>query len=229
MKKAVIFLLLLVIAGCSKHHSSDDVIQNLQPGKATLQQPLQNAICTSGTIISDSRSGIAFNWTAGANNNSYQLVITNLLTHTDSTVNTSFTQITVPLTRNTPYSWHIVSQTSGTTTTAQSDTWKFYNPGPGIATNAPYPAELLTPTYGQQLSSGTTAVNLTWQNSTASSGLSYDVYFGTTSTPALFKAGLSATQINVAVQSGKSYFWQIVCKDNNGNGSYSGVSQFSLP
>ncbi|WP_448698141.1 hypothetical protein ACFGVR_15070 [Mucilaginibacter sp. AW1-3] len=230
MKKITACCLMLLLAGCSKHHSDDGSSQPAVPGKVTLEQPVQNAICTSGTIISDTRSSITFSWDAAANASNYQLVITNLLTHTDTLVNAPQTQATVPLTRSTPYSWHVISQSASSSSTAQSDTWKFYNAGPGTAASAPFPAELAAPAYGQQLPAGTTTVSLTWQNSSSSTSLTYDIYFGTSSSPPVYKSGINTLSLsNVPVQSAKTYYWQVVTKDSNGNSSYSGISQFNLP
>src|ERR1700749_1430641 len=88
----------------------------LAPTKALLTAPAQNAVCTTGAVISDSQSSIIFTWNAADNTDSYDLVVKNLLTSATTTQHTSSTQLTVPLARNTPYSWYIVSKSTKSST-----------------------------------------------------------------------------------------------------------------
>ncbi|MBS1524449.1 MAG: membrane lipoprotein lipid attachment site-containing protein [Bacteroidetes bacterium] len=238
MKRSIfIFLSMAILSGCGKH-SSDNPNPGGSggnnpppaPSAATLSAPAQNSACNSGTIVSTTQSSITFTWNASANTTKYELNIKNLLDNSLITDTTSQTQLTVSLLRGTPYSWYVVSKSSKTTTTAQSDIWKFYNAGPGITTYVPFPAEFISPTFGQQLPSSTTSVNLTWHGSSVTNeSLTFDVYFGTSNTFSSAKdSGTTDSVYNVKVQSGTTYYWKIVSKDVNGNSSDSGVSQFSV-
>jgi hypothetical protein len=232
MKKGIfVILLLLTLAacGCKKSNSTANLIFIPLPGSATLSAPAQNEVCATGTIISATQSSITFSWNASANTESYDLVLKNLLTSTTATQNTTATQLTLTLLRNTPYSWYIVSKSSKTTAIAQSDLWKFYNSGPGVVTYAPFPADITSPTYGQGVSTAT--VDLKWTGSVVSPDViaGYDVYFGTGSSPALLKSAITDSFVNaVNVTSGTTYYWKVITKDVNGNTSDSGVYQFSV-
>jgi hypothetical protein len=220
--------ILLMLASCSKTPAPVAVPS---PVATTLVSPAQTSVCTTGIVISATQSAVQFNWNASANTDTYNLVIKNLLTSTYTVQNTASTQYTAILSRNTPYSWFVSSKSSKTTDTAKSDVWKFYNSGPAVISYAPFPADLKTPTFGQVVSTTTGTVNLTWVGSSVSAGtiVNYDVYFGTTLTPALYKATVTDQFLNsVPVASGSTYYWKVITRDNAGNTSDSGVFLFSV-
>jgi len=224
----LIALLVAIISGCGGGKKNEPKPPS-PPTKAVLTAPAQNGICVTGTVISGTQSSVTFMWNAANNTDVYEVVIKNLLTSTTTSQSTNKTQLAVTLLRNTPYSWYVVSISGQLKTTAQSDTWKFYNSGPGVAVYAPYPAEITAPIYGQQVNAGT--VSLTWTGSTVENAAitGYDIYFGTTNTPALFKSNITGSFVNgVAVTSGNTYYWRVVTKDENGNSSDSGLYQFSV-
>ena len=201
------------------------------PAKAVLVFPAQNAVCTTGTVISASQSSITFTWNAADNTNSYDLNLKNLLTSATTTQNTANTKLTITLARNTPYSWSITSRSSKTSNTVQSDTWKFYNSGPGVVTYAPFPAEITSPTFGEKVTAVAGKVDLSWTGSAVdnSSIANYDVYFGTTATPAVFKNAITDSFVNnVNVTSGTTYYWKVITRDVDGNTSDSGLFQFTV-
>jgi hypothetical protein len=200
------------------------------PTQASLVSPAQNAVCTTGTIVSDTTSTISFSWDASSNTSSYQLSIQNLVTNAVVTQTTSATQVSVTLLRNTPYAWFVVSSSTKTTTTAQSTTWKFYNAGAGVVSYAPFPADIVSPTYGQDVTPSAGAISLTWKGSdvSANSIANYDVYFGTTKTPPLLQGKITATTIsNVTVAPNTTYYWEVITRDDLGNTSSSGIYQFT--
>jgi hypothetical protein len=228
MRNWILFIaLILVLQGCKKNNPSPAV----SPAKAVLAAPSQNAVCTTGTIISATQSSIVFTWDASANTTSYDLVLKNLLTSATTTQNTTANQLTVTLARNTPYSWYIVSKSTKTATTAQSDTWKFYNAGPGVITYAPFPAEIISPTFGQSVTASSGTINLTWKGSSVNPGTitSYDVYFGPTNNPPMVNNAITDSFVNgVAVTSKTTYYWKVITWDMDGNSSDSGLYQFTV-
>ena len=113
---------IIILQGCGGGKKNNP---SPSPKKAVLTSPAQNAICTTGTIISNTESSILFTWNASPNTNSYDLVLKNLLTSASTTQNTTSTQLTVTLARNTPYLWYIVSKSTLNGATAESDKWKF--------------------------------------------------------------------------------------------------------
>jgi len=227
MKKVIaIMMFALVFWGCSGK-KDDPTPVTPSPAAAVLDIPAQNSVCTTGTIVNATQSTVSFTWKAAANTDSYDLIITNLLTGTSTTQNFAVTQASVTLLRNTPYSWYVTSKANATAVTTRSDTWKFYNSGPGTVTYAPFPAAITSPTFGQAITG--TSVNLTWTGSsvTTTTTLTYDVYFGNTVTPALLKSGLTDMFLNnVSIVAGNTYYWKIITKDTQGNSSDSGIYQF---
>ncbi|PTR01538.1 hypothetical protein C8P68_101772 [Mucilaginibacter yixingensis] len=229
MRKLLICMLAtLLFAACS---SKKDDTQNVAalappPEKSNLLLPIANSVCTTGTVISTTQSSIAFSWTAATNAESYDIVIKNLITNTTAQQTTVSPQVQITLDRNAPYSWYVVSKSSKTTTTAQSDVFKFYSAGLGIVYYAPFPADAVSPEYGVTVSGQTT--NLIWKGtSTDNNIVGYDVYFGTIASPPLFKSNVTDVFLNnIPLSTGTLYYWRIVTKDANGNTSSSDTFQF---
>lgn len=222
-KLFVIPLLFVCMACGGKKHNPAPA-----PGQAVLISPAKDALCTTGAVLSPTQSSVSFTWNASANTDSYNLIVKNLITSATITQSTTATQIAITLDRNTPYSWSVLSKSSKSDLTALSDIWKFYNAGPGVITYAPYPAELSSPAFGQKVNTAT--VNLTWIGSAINNTTiaNYDVYFGTTETPALLKNAVTDSFVNgVNVNSGTTYYWKVITRDINGNTSDSGLSEFS--
>jgi hypothetical protein len=72
-------------------------------------------------------------------------------------------------------------------------------------------------------------VDLKW-SSTNKSGdaVKADVYFGTSATPALFKAGNTSETLTVTVAKGMTYYWKVVMTDANGITTDGPVWSFSV-
>lgn len=222
--------MILILQGCGGSKKNNPS-PSLSPAKVVLTAPSQDAICNTGTIISATESSVLFTWDASANTNSYDLVLKNLLTTATTTQSTTSNQLTLTLARNTPYSWYVVSKSTQTTTTTQSDTWKFYNAGPGVITYAPFPAEITSPSFGQNVTASSGTIDLTWKGGAVNPGTitSYDVYFGTTNNPPILKSSATDSFINgVAVTSKTTYYWKVITWDMDGNNSDSGLYQFTV-
>jgi len=227
MRNRIFLFALIVILEACGGKKPNTVTPAQTPSKAVLAAPAQNGVCITGTVVSNTQSSVTFIWNASDNTDSYDVTVKNLLTNTATTQNTTQTQLTVTLTRGTPYSWYVVSKSSKVSTTTQSDTWKFYNSGQGVVTYAPFPADITAPTFGQVVSTAT--VNLTWTGSSVSNNIAnYDVYFGTTNTPPLLKSAITDNFVNnVSLTSKTTYYWKVVTRDANGNTSDSELFQFS--
>ena len=241
MKKIFVIVSgILIMTGCGKTNSGGGTgptnpggpnTQQPAPTKATPSFPDQNGLCITGTDISDSLSTVTFTWSAGDHTDSYDLYVKNLNTSVSSVQSTSQLQLAVNLKKNTPFSWYVVSKSGKTTVTAQSDTWKFYNAGQGIVSYAPFPADIISPAFGGNISAAAGTVDLQWQGSSVIAGTiaSYDIYLGTTKTPALLKSAVSDNFLkNVTVTANSTYYWKIITRDISGNTSESVVSYFSV-
>jgi hypothetical protein len=156
------------------------------------------------------------------------VVVKNLISAESVTYTTTATELPIPLNLNTPYSWYVISGRDGTSNTAQSDTWKLYNAGPGATSHIPFPAEAVSPQRGEHLT-GTT-VNLQWSGSDLDGDIdSYEVYFGTDTNPSTLIATTATTNVNdVPVTAGTVYYWSVVTYDAAGNSATSEVFQFKI-
>jgi len=217
--------LLLIIASCTKNNTAPP-----DPVAVILTFPAQSSACTTGTVISATQSTIGFTWNSAANADSYEIDIKNLLTGTVTTQTVTTNQYQATLLRDTPYSWYIVSKSNAVTTTAKSEVWKFYNAGLGTVSHLPFPADVMTPAYGQNVTATGGTINLSWTGSDPDNDIAgYDVYFGTNTTPVLSKSNVTSMFVNsVAVTSGTTYYWKVITKDNQGNTSDSGIFQFKV-
>lgn len=225
MNSCATLILTLLMAGCSKHNTPKPA-----PEKATLTFPAQNALCTSGTVISTTEASITLTWNAAAHADNYEIDIKNLITNAVAVQTAGTNQVTATLLRNTPYSWFVVSKSNSVSTTAQSDAWKFYVAGLGTTSYSPFPAALVTPAFGANVTATAHAINLVWTGSDVDNDITgYDVYFGSAATPPLLKADVTDMFLNgVAVTSGGTYYWKVITKDAQGNASDSNIYQFKV-
>jgi hypothetical protein len=230
MKRLIFLLICLIGFSCGKGGGSNPQPAINPPAKAILSLPAQNEACTTGTVISATESTVSFTWQTAANADSYELSIKNLNTNAVISRTTSSTSENVILARNTPYSWYVTSKSTKITTTAQSDTWKFYNSGPGTVAYAPFPAEILSPTMNQAVTASAGKITLDWNGTDVDNDITtYDIYLGTTSTPALLQSNVTASILsNVSVNNATSYYWKVITKDSKGNTSDSGLYRFSV-
>lgn len=225
MRKIILIIFIQVtILSCGKKKS------NLapEPTAATLLSPINNEPCTTGTLVSNTESKITFNWTAGLNTSSFLITVTNLNTKIQQTYPINVNSATLTLQQNTPYSWFVTSKSTYSATTVNSMTWKFYNSGTGTNSFPPYPAEILNPLMGQIIAPISGKINLQWKGSDADNDIvNYDVYFGTTTSPALIQSKISTASLsNISVNSNTTYYWKVITYDSKGNSSDSGLFEF---
>ena len=229
MRYVLVLIPLLFIAGSCEKTNAPEPVRN--PGKAVLSFPAQNEACTTGAIISNTQSSIEFKWNKSDNTDSYDLVLKNLETGTSTTYPAAAINLLgITLTRNTPYSWYIISKSTASGTSAQSEVWKFYNSGPASIFYAPFPADGMVPVMGASVTAASGKVTLDWEGSDADNDIaSYDVYLGTTTAPALLSGNLvNSVLADVSVTGNTTYYWKVVTKDSKGNTSDSGIYQFKV-
>lgn len=231
MRNILFLTLLILIIGSCKPKKSDVPAPVKTPAKAVLLFPAQNEPCTNGVVVSTTQSTVQFKWNKADNTDSYDLVLKNL----ESGVTTTHpaaanTQLDLTIARNMPFSWYIVSKSSTSSSNIQSDTWKFYNAGPASVSYAPYPADAMIPALGANVNATGGKITLDWNGSDADNDIvSYDVFFGTTNTPALLSANVVNSILpDVTVAASTTYFWKVITKDAKGNKSDSGIYQFRV-
>jgi hypothetical protein len=222
--KIVIILLFVIIqVTCGKKSSISPA-----PEAAVLLAPLKDEVCITGKVISDSESAIDFKWSPAVNAETYELSIKNLLTGLITSHATNLTSFEVSLKRNTPYSWFVTSKSTKTSITAVTSIWKFYNAGLGTTSYPPYPAEIVSPSLGQLITSNNGKITLQWRGLDPDNDIiNYDIYLGTSINVTLFKSQHTITSLaDVPVNVNTRYFWKVISRDVKGNTSESGLYEF---
>lgn len=221
----IIHLFLLISVGCKKSEKIDP-----QPEKAILVFPNDNSICVEGTIISKTESSINFTWNSSTNTETYEFSIKNLITGTSINKIVNTPNIEILLLRNTPYSWFVSSSNTKNSFVAKSDTWKFYNSGPGVISYSPFPAEIISPKKEQIVQPISGNINLEWKGSDVDGDiLNYDIYLGTSTTPPILTSKITSNTVkDVSVKANTTYYWKVITRDSKGNVSDSGIIQFMV-
>lgn len=227
MSQKIYFLfVVLLIYSCS---GDSDLSEILTPSTIiNLTFPENLSECTEGTIISDTESEITFLWQEVEHVDTYRMTLTNLNNSETQILETKEVQLTVSIKRATPYSWNISSVSKPKK--IRSDTWFFYNEGPGAETFVPFPATALSPVSGASISVTSTTVNLRWKAEDLDNDIiGYDLYFGENTDPGLLVSDLENNSYNdIIVTAGKTYYWKIVTKDRLGNESTSPIFNFTV-
>lgn len=217
----------IILTSCGGGGGSEDV-PPAAPTKADLVFPEQNSECNEGTIISDIQSSVTFNWSDATNATNYEVFVKNLDSDVTSTYTSSVSEKIITINRGTLYSWYVISKNSGTQV-AQSSTWKFYNAGKPVSSHAPFPADLVSPTMGTNLSNTTTSVNLKWTGSDVDNDISkYTIQLNTTSPPTNSIGTVTTSSLDTNVSSNNTYYWRIITEDSQGNTSTSEIFQFKV-
>ncbi|NKI31859.1 hypothetical protein [Croceivirga thetidis] len=200
------------------------------PSAATLIFPEDDTECNTGDVVSDTQSAVTFEWNASQNTDSYEITVTNLNTGNFSRSSVTTNEATLTIDRGTPFEWSVVSQAVGTNSTATSETWRFYNEGPGIENFSPFPAEAVQPTRGANLDASTTTITLEWSASDVDDDITgYEVFFGTDENPSNSLGNTTESSItDIAVSSGNTYYWTVMTTDSFGNSSTSEIFEFRV-
>lgn len=220
--------MLIFLSSCSSGGGGDELVERKEPTVAVLVFPIADSECTEGTNKTTTESTIKFEWTPGKNTDNYGLIVKNLSTGLSTTYSTSQTYYELKLNRGIGYSWYVVSSTNGSSVKATSETRKFYNAGEGSSSYAPFPAESVSPKMNDIVNGSTTTLD--WSATDVDNDIvSYEVFFGTTSSPESYKINLTESILNnVSIVSGTTYYWKIVTKDSKGNTSISDVFKFKV-
>ena len=240
----IVLCLIFVLSGCGGSDSGgddnpptsggtdDEPVVVPAPLAATLIFPEDETECNTGVIDPDdiTRSTVTFEWNASENTDTYRVTLTNLNTGTSSTTNSAAVNVPITINRGTPYSWTVTSLATGTNETATSQTFRFYNEGPGIVNYAPFPAEAVAPVRGSTIvSSGN--VELSWTGSDIDDDIvGYEVFLDTSNDPNT-SVGTTTTETtlsDVPVTSGQVYSWKVVTTDSAGNTSTSEIFEFRV-
>jgi len=207
----------LLIFSCTPSSTPDEeeepgVILNQAPEKPVLDWPTNNMICVDDSL--------KFKWDPSSDPEedpvSYYIEIS-----TDSQFSSIYIQesvavssIDINLNPTQNYFWRVKAKDNNQNESPFSDVWFLSTDGTSSVNNLPSTPEYISPTLGETLSSGN--VELSW-NSTDDDGdnLLYDLYFGTSAEPEIFKENLQSNTYDLSSLSSDTYYWKIVVKDNN--------------
>lgn len=202
----------------------------ITPSSALLIFPDDDTECNEGVIDAnnDSRSTVTFEWLSAENTDSYEIKLKNLDTGSITTSTSTTNEKDISINRGTPYEWYVISLANGTSTTATSETWSFYNQGEGIQNYAPFPAIALTPQRGSTITN-TETVTLQWSASDVDNDIaSYEILFGTNETPENSLGDTTETTIQVTIAAGNIYYWKVITTDSYNNSSNSELFEFRV-
>ena len=220
-------IIILLFLSCSK----EVVPEILNPQTSNLLSPANNETCLDGVSINDSQSDVNFSWTTTQNTVSYDVIVTNLTTQSQQTFSSNLNQTTISLTKAEPYSWKVKSIGEVGSTPAISEQWKFYLAGDAIVNYAPFPAELLSPRSGANVTPGVNnLITLIWTSTDVDGDLDrFEVYLDQTDASILVESinyQADETSIEVEVENDSTYYWKVISIDASGNQSISGVYAF---
>jgi hypothetical protein len=103
----------------------------------------------------------------------------------------------------------------------------YVNPTPPPPNQPPYTPSYISPS--NHASSVSVTAGLSWSGGDPDPGdtVTYDVYFGITSSPPLVSSGQSGTTYNPSLSYSTTYYWKIVARDNHGASTTGPVWDFS--
>lgn len=228
--KKLVFISLIFLAGCGNDTSEDSPFE---PASALLILPTNNALCETGTSVSQTHSDVAFSWEPSENTETYDLTIQNLETNViQSSLGLTATNAVVKLKKGVAYSWVIESKNPQTSKSATSATWKFYLAGPGTSNHAPFPAVLLSPQPGATVVRNDDGeIDFLWEGADPdpSDELTYTLYVDTTDgkqTPINTLTDLNTESVSLAIEGGTKYYWRVLTSDGS-NISFSQIHTFT--
>lgn len=200
-----------------------------EPKATTLIFPENNTECNEGVIVNNLTSKVTFRWNESDDTDSYEINIQNISTNENFVTTISSNETDVTIDRGIPYEWFVISKATGTTVTASSAKFKFYNQGLGIENYAPFPAEVISPTRGADVTNSGGTVTLEWKGTDIDNDIAeYEVFFGTNETPTESLGATSTENFDVTVIPDTIYYWRITISDMQGNTSQSEVFEFNV-
>ncbi|WP_297765051.1 hypothetical protein [uncultured Muriicola sp.] len=200
----------------------------VRPSAAVLVFPDNNTECNEGTVLNDNQSTVTFRWTDAENADSYELNLKNLANNSSTSTNANNNSIELTILRGTPYEWFVVSKATGTSSTATSPTWKFYNQGPGVENYAPFPAEAVSPARGATVAASGT-ITLEWTGSDVDNDLvEYEIFFGTDDTALSLIGSTIDNSLDTSINANTVYYWRVLSIDSQGNTSQSEIFEFRV-
>jgi hypothetical protein len=218
MNKSILIVASYILISCGGSSDSEDPIvtppqSNDAPSVPTLKDPIDGLVCTDLSLD--------FSWNASSDpdgdNVSYTIQVAtntsfseNLQTKSITGTSTNFN-----LLKGLAYYWRVSAKDTKNKSSSYSSTRKFYSEGEGVSNHLPYAATLISPALDSKLN--TNATTLEWSSSDLDNDpLTYDVYFGEVTDPAMVLENSTSTSYEVNLEGNTIYYWKIVVKDDAG-------------
>lgn len=197
------------------------------PEQTVLILPEDNTSCLY-VSQSSSTASVDFSWQEAQFTDEYIIVVKNITTEEETTSRTLNTSIRLTLTRGVPYQWKVITVSDLSSVETSSRSFSFYLEGQQQRNYLPFPARLLSPQLDEVVSLSNGQYNFSWQGEDLDNDLSYYTLLIGTSADVLneIATDITASSINVALNSGEVYFWQVISYDQNGNSTKSLTTRF---
>lgn len=201
------------------------------PEAAVLQGPENLNTCTTASSVNSTQSRVTLSWLEANNAESYDVIVRNETTGVELSNNdiiifeTSFV-----LDKGAPFSWWVISKSAATSETTKSSVWSFYLEGVETPTYIPFPASLLEPANEAVVDlASSTSYTFEWQGNDLDDDIDYyDLRLGTDANNlATVASNISGTSTSATLQSGATYYWQVITVDSQGSSSESVVGAFT--
>ena len=219
MKKVkYILLFCIIIWSCGGENGEDEIPIptpiNKAPSVPLLIFPTDNLLCTDNVLN--------FNWNPSIDPEgdvlTYQIQVAddNLFTQIVHSLNSSFTEQTISLSKGRTYYWRVKSIDSKNLESSFSSVFSFYTDREGELNHLPFSPFLVAPTLNSI--QGTTIISLEWTaNDVDNDPLLFDVFFGINNPPNVKIAeNLIINTFSVVTESSKNYYWKVVVEDDKG-------------
>ncbi|WP_298237651.1 hypothetical protein [uncultured Algibacter sp.] len=225
----IIIALSIIVFSCGGGEDSPGEITpptNTKPSAVSLIYPSENLLCIDNTI--------AFNWTQATDPDNdqvrYKITISKSrdLTNPIENRTVSGTLLNISLEKAIAYYWRIISVDSKGNEGDPSPILAFYTSGEGVSNYAPFTAELVSPQGDSNIDAGTVTLNWKGADTNESDTLTYELFFGESTDPALVSSELSAEITDVIVEAGKTYYWKVNTSDDAGAKSIGQIWSFNV-
>ncbi len=199
---------------------------NMAPSKVDLIYPSENLLCIDNLI--------AFNWSPSVDPENdvvkYKITIAKNRSLTDLVEDrvVSGTTINITLENGVAYYWRITPEDLKDNIGESSSVFAFYTEGIGVSNYAPFTAEIISPDINSSINAGTISLNWKGADTNTEDVLTYELFFGEATDPALVSSDLTAETSDVIVESGKTYYWKINTLDNFGAKTIGQIWSFNV-
>lgn len=224
-----IFLILILIIGCSKDSIPD-------PSPAVLLAPKNGDNCETAIPINLTESKVNFSWIKSENTDEYELVIKNSTKNTvytkelaDSDTENENIYIDEVLLNGDTYSWYVISKSINSPVSTQSEVWQFYLEGNVEPDYIPQPSNLIYPENESILSLDISdVIQFIWSSKDEDNNIDYYHFYLGQEIDNVLKIGdeIKQTSYEQKLEINKTYYWKVVTFDIQGNSSDSAINKF---